>query len=404
VAARFDHYATLGVDRKASQEDIKKAYRKLARKHHPDRNPGDAQAEARFKEISQAYDVLGDADKRKQYDAGTGPFAFGGRGGPGGFGGSGPHSPGGPGGFEFDASGMGDILSNLFGGAGRGRRARQRAERGRDLEAEVQISFDQAIAGAQVSLSVPTSGTCPTCHGTGAKPGTTPKVCPRCEGRGIETEGQGMFSISQPCSLCGGAGTVIEQPCPTCRGSGAVRTVKRYRVNIPAGVKDGSKIRLPGKGEPGRRGGPAGDLYVLTHVIPSPIFRRKGEHLEVEVPLTVPEALRGAEVEVPTLSGRKTLRVPPGTRHGTVQRLRGEGPPKPRGAKADGTGRTGMTGSQPTGSPPTPGGTQDRGDIHYRFTIEVPSKLTEEQQQAVDALSQVMDGNPRARLFEGASR
>ncbi len=394
MAARPDHYATLGVDKKASQEDIKKAYRKLARKHHPDRNAGDAQAEARFKEISQAYDVLGDPEKRKQYDAGTGPFAF--RSGPGGFG-SGPHPPGGfgSGGFDFDASGMGDILSNLFGGParpGRGRRARQRAERGRDLEAEVQISFDQAIAGAQVSLSVPTSGTCPTCHGIGAKPGTTPKVCPRCEGRGVETEGQGMFSISQPCSLCGGAGTVIEQPCPTCKGSGAVRTVKRYRVNIPAGVKDGSKIRLPGKGEPGRRGGPAGDLYVLTHVTPSPIFKRKGEHLEVEVPLTVPEALRGAEVEVPTLTGRKKLRVPPGTRHGTVQRLRGEGPPKPRGAKADGAETGGA------------GGSRVRGDIHYRFTIEVPSKLTDEQQQAVDALSQVLDGNPRARLFEEVSR
>ncbi len=372
MAARPDHYATLGVAQNASQDEVKKAYRKLARKHHPDRNPGDEQAEARFKEISQAYDVLGDPDKRKQYDAGTGPFARA-----GGFG-----SAGRPGGFDFDAGGMGDILSNLFGGGGgaRGRRTRQRAQRGRDLEAEVQISFDQAISGAQVSLSVPTSGTCPTCHGTGAKPGTTPKVCPRCEGRGIETEGQGMFSISQPCSRCGGAGTVIEDPCPTCKGAGSVRTVKRYRVNIPAGVKDGGRIRLPGKGEPGRSGGPPGDLYVLTHVTPSPVFRRKGENLEVEVPLTVPEALLGAEVEVPTLDGRKTLRVPPGTKHGTVQRLRGEGPPKPGSGGAD-------------GSP-------ERGDIHYRFVIEVPSKLTSEQQQAVDALSHVLDGNPRARLFE----
>lgn len=376
MAARPDYYATLGVAKNASQDEVKKAYRKLARQHHPDRNPGDEKAEARFKEISQAYDVLGDPDKRKQYDAGTGPFGLGGQGGsaggPGGF----------AGGFDFDAGSMGDILSNLFGGGGGGggrggRRARQQAQRGRDLEAEVQISFDQAIAGAQVSLSVPTSGTCPTCHGTGAKPGTTPKVCPKCEGRGIETEGQGMFSISQPCSRCGGAGTVIEDPCPTCKGAGSVRTVKRYRVNIPAGVKDGGRIRLPGKGEPGRRGGPPGDLFVLTHVAPSPIFKRKGEHLEVEVPLTVPEALLGAEVEVPTLAGRKTLRVPPGTKHGTVQRLRGEGPPK--------------AGS---GSPPA------RGDIHYRFVIEVPSKLTSEQQQAVDALSHVMDGNPRARLFE----
>jgi molecular chaperone DnaJ len=374
MAARPDYYATLGVAQNASQEEIKKAYRKLARKHHPDRNAGDKDAEARFKEISQAHDVLGDPDKRKQYDAGTGPFAtgggMGGAGGPGGF----------AQGFDFDSGSMGDILSNLFGGGGgggRGRRARQQAQRGRDLEAEVQISFDQAIHGAQVSLSVPTSGTCPTCHGTGAKPGTTPKVCPRCEGRGIETEGQGMFSISQPCSRCGGAGTVIEDPCPTCKGAGSVRTVKRYRVNIPAGVKDGGRIRLAGKGEPGRRGGPAGDLFVLTHVTPSSIFKRKGEHLEVEVPLTVPEALLGAEVEVPTLDGRKTLRVPAGTKHGTIQRLRGEGPPK--------------------------AGSDQHGDIHYRFVIEVPSKLTNEQQQAVDALSHVLDGNPRARLFEGVA-
>lgn len=378
MAARPDYYATLGVAQNASQDEIKKSYRKLARQHHPDRNAGDKEAEARFKEISAAYDVLGDPDKRKQYDAGTGPFATG-QGGPGGAGGF-------AGGFDFDASSMGDILSNLFGGGGsgaRGRRARQQPQRGRDLEAEVKISFDQAISGAQVSLSVPTTSTCPTCHGTGAKPGTTPKVCPRCEGRGIETEGQGMFSISQPCSRCGGAGTVIEDPCPTCNGSGSVRTVKRYRVNIPAGVKDGGRIRLPGKGEPGRRGGPPGDLFVLTHVTPSPIFKRKGEHLEVEVPLTVPEALLGAEVEVPTLHGRKTLRVPPGTKHGTVQRLRGEGPPKP--------------GSRPE---PTHPGATEHGDIHYRFVIEVPSKLTDEQQQAVDALSHVLDGNPRARLFE----
>ncbi len=373
MATRPDYYKTLGVDKKASAEEIKKAYRKLARRYHPDRNPDDKQAEERFKEISQANDVLGDPAKRKQYDSGTGPFAAGGAGGPG-FGGFGN--------FDFDASSMGDILSNLFGGGGGGgaggRRARSRPQRGSDLETEVRISFDQAISGAQVPLSVPTSGMCPTCHGTGAKPGTTPKVCPRCEGRGIETQGQGLFSISQPCSRCGGSGTVIEDPCSTCGGLGAVRTVKKFRVNIPAGVKEGSRIRVPGKGEAGMRGGPAGDLYVITHVTPSPVFKRKGEHLEVEVPLTIPEALRGGEVRVPTLEGSKTLRVKPGTRHGTVQRLRGEGPPK-LGGKA-------------------------RGDIHYRFTIDVPETLTDEQQQAVEALAQVMNGNPRAKLFSEASQ
>src|ERR1700716_3865504 len=321
MATRPDYYKALGVDKKATPEEIKKAYRKLARTYHPDRNPDDKRAEERFKEISQAHDALGDPEKRKQYDSGSGPFATG-AGPGGGFGGFGN--------FDFDASSMGDILSNLFGAQGGGRRSRgrPRAERGADVEAQVSITFDQAIAGAQIPLQVPMQTMCETCRGTGAKPGTTPKVCPRCEGRGIETQGQGMFSISQPCSLCGGAGTVIEDPCPTCRGSGAVRTVKRMRVNIPAGVRDGSRIRLPGKGEPGRRGGPPGDLYLITHVTPSPVFARKGDNFEVEVPLTIPEALRGAQVQVPTLSATKTLRVRPGTKHGTVQRLRGEGPPK----------------------------------------------------------------------------
>src|SRR5437899_6778753 len=367
MALRPDYYKTLGVDKKASAEEIKKAYRKLARKYHPDRNPDDKQAEARFKEISQAYDVLGDPEKRKQYDSGTGPFATG-AGPGGGFGGFGN--------FDFDASSMGDILSNLFGG--RGARQRPKAERGADLEAHVSLSFDQAISGAQVPLQVPMHASCPTCHGTGAKPGTSPIVCPRCEGRGIETQGQGMFSISQPCSRCGGSGTVIDDPCPTCHGSGAVRTVKRLRVNIPAGVREGSRIRLPGKGEPGRRGGPPGDLYLVTHVTSSTVFARKGDNLEVEVPLTIPEALRGAEVQVPTLDGTKTLRVRPGTKHGTVQRLRGEGPPKLGGSS------------------------QARGDIHYRFVIDVPDKLDAEQQKAVEALSKAMNGNPRARLFEQA--
>jgi len=372
MATRPDYYKTLGVDKQATADEIKKAYRKLARQYHPDRNPGDKQAEARFKEISQAHDVLGDPEKRKQYDSGSGAFASG-AGPGGGFGGFGN--------FDFDASSMGDILSNLFGGSTSGRRVRTkpRSEKGADLETQVSITFDQAVAGAQVPLQIPMHATCPTCHGTGAKPGTAPSVCPRCEGRGIETQGQGMFSISQPCSRCGGTGTVIEDPCPTCSGAGAVRTVKRLRVNIPAGVRDGSRIRLAGKGEPGRNGGPPGDLYLITHVAPSTLFTRKGEHLEVEVPLSIPEALRGADVQVPTLSGTKTLRVRPGTAHGTVQRLRGEGPPKL-------------------------GSGSDRGDIHYRFVIDVPQKLSDEQQQAVEELSKSMGtSNPRAGLFENGS-
>jgi molecular chaperone DnaJ len=357
--AQRDLYSVLGVDKKASPDEIKKAYRKLARQYHPDRNAGDKQAEERFKEISAAYDVLGDPDKRKQYDRG-GFFTGGGPGG----------APGG-----FDTGSFSDILSNLFGGGAGARTTARgpRAERGRDLEAEVSISFEQSVDGAQIPLTVPTAQMCGTCRGTGAKPGTAPKVCPRCQGRGIESQGQGLFSISQPCSRCNGTGAIIEDPCPTCSGSGSVRTVKKYRVNIPAGVRDGSRVRLAGKGEPGRSGGPAGDLYVITRVASSPVFKRKGDNVEVEVPLTIPEAIRGAEVEVPTLSGRKKLRVPAGTKHGTVQRLRGEGPPRLNG--------------------------KGRGDIHYRFVIDVPASLSEEQSEAVEKLSEVMNGNPRARLF-----
>jgi molecular chaperone DnaJ len=368
AATKPDLYKVLGVGKNASEEEIKKAYRKLARQYHPDRNPGDAKAEERFKEVSAAHDVLSDPDKRRAYDQGTGPFATGG-------------------GAGFDPSTFGsfsDILSNLFGGGGGGGRgggrtgggragASPRAQRGRDLETEVSLSFEEAVAGAQASLAVPTSTPCETCHGTGAKPGTKPVVCPVCQGRGVESQGQGLFSITQPCSRCGGTGTVIETPCPTCGGLGARRTIKRLRVNVPAGVRDGSRVRIAGKGEAGVNGGPPGDLYVITRVADSPVFKHVGDHLEVEVPLTVPEALGGATVEVPTLRGSKRLRVAPGTRHGTVQRLRGEGAPKLGG--------------------------KGRGDIHYRYTIELPSQLTPDQQRAVEQLSRVMNGNPRERLF-----
>ena len=369
AATKPDLYKVLGVGRNASDEEIKKAYRKLARQYHPDTNPGDARAEERFKEISAANDVLSDPEKRKAYDQGTGPFAAGG-------------------GAGFDPNAFGsfsDILSDLFGRGGsgptrpgrggRGHRgtAGPRVQRGRDLETEVSLSFEQAVDGTQASLAIPTSTPCETCHGTGARPGTSPVVCPVCQGRGVESQGQGLFSITQPCSRCGGTGSIIESPCATCGGSGARRTVKRLKVNVPAGVRDGSRVRIAGKGEPGVGGGPPGDLYVVTRVSPSPIFKPAGEHLEVEVPLTVVEALQGATVEVPTLHGSKRLRIAPGTRHGAVQRLRGEGAPL--------LGRRG------------------RGDIRYRFTIEVPQQLTPEQREAVERLAQVMNGNPRERLF-----
>jgi molecular chaperone DnaJ len=352
-----DPYQVLGVDKKASDDEIKKAYRKLARQYHPDTNAGDKQAEERFKEVQQAYSILSDPEKRRAFDAGGGIFG-------GGFD---------PGAFrEGFGGGIGDILSDLFGARG-GAGAGTRPQRGRDLETEVHVSFDQAMEGAQVPVSVPLSAPCPTCHGTGAKPGTQPTVCTRCQGRGVEAESQGLFSISQPCRQCGGTGTEIKDPCPTCGGTGQTRQVKRYRVNIPAGVRDGSRVRLAGKGEAGPRGGPPGDLYVVTRVGDSPIFKRRGDNLEVEVPITIPEAIRGATIEVPTLSGTKRIRVPPGTQHGSIQRLRGEGPPRLGG--------------------------RGRGDIHYRLMIDVPRSLSREQREAVDELAQVIDGNPREQLF-----
>jgi molecular chaperone DnaJ len=362
-----DPYKTLGVDKKASDDEIKKAYRKLARQYHPDRNPGDESSEERFKEVQEAYSILSDAEKRKRYDSGGGIFGSG-------FDPSAFRRGGGAGGGGFS-----DILSDLFGGGSgpTGAGVRTAPERGRDLETEVHISFEQAMEGAQVPVAVTVSATCPTCKGSGAKPGTSPTVCSRCQGRGIEQQGQGLFSISQPCSKCGGTGTEIKDPCPTCHGAGQTRQVKRYRANVPAGVKDGSRVRLAGKGESGRRGGPPGDLYVVTRVTDSPIFRRKGENLEVDVPITIPEAIRGATVEVPTLNGSKRIRVPAGTQHGSVQRLRGEGPPKLGG--------------------------KGRGDIHYKLTIDVPRSLNKKQKQAVDSLADVMEDNPRERLFEGRS-
>ena len=373
MAPNRDFYEVLGVSKNASADEIKKSYRELARKWHPDRNHDDPDAEERFKEIQQAYDTLSDDDKRKEYDSGG---VFGGFGGFGGAGRGGGGAGGFPGGFASD---LGGIFSTIFtrGGAEAGG---GRAQRGRDLEAEVQLTFDQAMNGAQITVAVPTTETCPTCSGTGAKPGTSPRVCPRCGGRGVDSESQGFFSIQQPCPECGGQGQIIDDPCETCAGAGITEQTKRYRVNIPAGVHDGSRIRLAGKGEAGFRGGPRGDLYVTTRVTPSPVFRQRPDgNLDVDLPVSVTEAIQGATIEVPTLNGSKKIRIPAGTQHGTTQRLRGEGPPRTKG-----TGR---------------------GDIHYRVQLDVPRKLNDEQRNAVEKLADSFNGqNPRESLLRQAPR
>jgi molecular chaperone DnaJ len=362
-----DLYKVLGVSKGASEEEIKKAHRKLARQYHPDRNPEDPKAEEKFKEVQGAYDVLPDPEKRREYDAGGAFAGFG-----GGAGGAGPFA-GGAGGFDVS-----DIFSNLFGRGAGGRGGQPQQVRGRDLETEIALSFDQAVHGAQVQVTVPKAERCPTCHGSGAKPGTSPVTCPRCEGRGIDAQSQGFFSISQPCPQCGGQGQIVEDPCPTCGGSGLTQQTKRYKVRIPAGVKDGARIRLAGKGEAGQRGGPPGDLFVVTRVAASPVFKRlDGGNLEVTVPITIAEALRGATIEVPTLEGTKKIKVGTGTRHGQVQRLKGEGAPKPRG--------------------------RGKGDIRYRLEIEMPDELTPEQEEAAAKLAEAFNGaDPRAELLRKA--
>ena len=302
-------YESLGVAKNASADEIKKAYRKLARQYHPDKNPGDAAAEERFKEVQNAYDLLSDPEKREQYDR---------------FGSANGRGPGaGGGGFNwsttegFDFGDLSDLFGGMFGGGRFGGGARPTpAQRGNDVEVQVNLSFEDALEGAEVKIPVALEVACHTCHGSGAKPGTAPKVCPQCGGRGVVSESQGFFALSQPCPRCRGNGTVIEDPCPRCHGAGRERRTKRYTVKIPAGVKDGSRIKLRGKGEAGYGGAEAGDLYVVTRVAPSKVFTRRGDDLVVDIPVTYPEAALGAQVDVPTPDVSVTVKVKPGTTDG----------------------------------------------------------------------------------------
>ena len=352
MAAVKDLYETLGVARGASQDEIKKAYRKLARRHHPDANPGDAAAEERFKEVQAAYDVLSDPEKRKQYDR------FGSQNGRGGAG---------PGGFNFegfdvsDLGDLGDIFGGLFGGRGRGgQQQRQRGQRGSDLEVEIRLSFEDSLQGVETTIPVELETACRECGGSGAKPGTAPTLCPECKGRGVISESQGLFALSQPCPRCRGNGTVIEDPCPRCHGSGRERRTKRYTVKIPAGVKDGSRIRLRGKGEAGYGGAEAGDLYVVTRVEPSKVYTRRGDDLVVDVPVSYPDAALGAQVKVPTPDGEVTVKVKSGTEDGTLLRVKGKGAPKLKGS--------------------------GRGDVLARVKLTVPKKLSKKQRELIEEL------------------
>ena len=355
-------YDTLGVSKTASADEIKKAYRKLARENHPDRNPGDKAAEERFKEVQTAYDVLSDAEKRKQYDAwGT----TNGRPGPGPGGGSGD--------FGFDIGDLGDLFGGLFGRGGATRTRRPAPERGTDVEAQVNVSFEDSLRGVETRIPVDVDTACSQCGGTGAKAGTAPKICPECNGRGVTAESQGLFSLSRPCPRCRGNGTVIEDPCDSCKGSGRERRTRRYNVKIPAGVKDGTRIRLKGKGEPGAAGGPSGDLFVVTKVEPSPLYERRADDLVIEVPVTYPEAALGTTVEVPTPYGeRLSLKVAAGSEDGKLLRMRGHGAPKLKGS--------------------------GKGDLLARLKLTVPQKLTKAEREALEKLQKISRENPREGL------
>ncbi|TQV64987.1 MAG: molecular chaperone DnaJ [Halothiobacillaceae bacterium] len=359
--AKKDLYEILGVAKNASEDELKKAYRRLAMKFHPDRNPDDKDAEAKFKEAKEAYEILTDAQKRAAYDQ-FGHAAFeggmGGGGGPGGFGG------GYGGGAQFSDI-FGDVFGDIFGG-GRGRGG-TRAYRGADLQYNLEISLEEAVAGTTVKIRVPTTEPCEACDGSGAKKGTKPKTCPTCGGAGAVRIQQGIFAVQQTCPTCHGRGQVIEEPCPVCRGQGRVQTHKTLSVKIPAGVDTGDRIRLGSEGEPGEHGGPAGDLFVVIHVKPHPIFTRQDADLYCEVPISFATAALGGEVDVPTLGGRARLKIPAETQSGRLFRLRGKGVAPVRG-----------------GAP---------GDLICKVNIETPVKLSEEQKALLQQFDDSLNGD-----------
>jgi len=365
-----DYYAILGVAPTATAKEVTSAYRKLARQFHPDANPGDATAEERFKAISAAYDVVGDEARRKEYDQVRAMGPMGPMGG---------HGNGGFDGLRFSGN-LGDLLGNLFGrgeegGFAPGGPFSRGPQRGADLEADLHLSFTDAVAGVTTSVHLVSEASCPECHGSGAKPGTTPRVCPDCHGRGVLDDNQGVFSFSRPCTNCGGRGVFIDSPCATCGGVGITTRPRMVKVKMPAGVRDGQTIRLKGKGAPGRNNGPAGDLYVRVHVGRHRLFARDGDHLTVTVPVTFPEAALGADIKVPTIEGDSvTIRIPAGTPSGRIFRVRD------RGVALSGAG------------------SKKRGDLLVTVEVAVPVELSEAERHAVEALRDASGVSPREGL------
>ncbi len=368
-----DYYKVLGVPQSATDTEIRRAYRKLAKENHPDAHPG---KEERFKEISAAYDVLSEPAKRKEYDEirRLGPMAAGGAGG---FPGGGPGGAGGAGGTPFTnirTENLGDIFGDILGrfGAGTagGRPRTAPGQRGEDVEAELHLAFLDALNGVTTTVNVTTEASCSTCSGTGAAPGTSPTVCSRCGGRGVTSDNQGLFSFSRACPQCGGRGMTVETPCPTCRGTGIEKRPRQVKVRIPAGVDDGQRIRVKSRGAPGRGGGPPGDLWVTVRVAAHKVFGRKGRNLTLTVPITFAEAALGAEITVPTLDGTVVLRVPPGTRSGRTFRVKGRGVADDKGA----------------------------GDLLVTVEVAVPTKLSAAEREAIEALATASTDSPRTHL------
>jgi molecular chaperone DnaJ len=377
-----DYYKVLGVTKDASQADIKKVYRKLARELHPDKNPGDTSAEARFKEVSEAYDVLSDPAKRKEYDEARSLFGSGGLGGFGGFGGFGASGGGGQQRtrVNFDMSDMfgggssgnvNDLFEGLFGtGSGRTTTRRAGPRRGQDATADVTLAFEDAVRGVTMPLRLSGPATCMTCGGSGAKPGTAPRRCTNCGGSGFVSRNQGAFGFSEPCVECRGTGQIIDEPCPDCHGSGATTQTRTINVRIPAGVRDGARVRLAGKGTPGTQGAPAGDLYVTVHVEPHKLFGRNGDDLTLVVPISFHEAALGTTLRVPTLTGSVGLKIAPGTPSGRTLRVRGRG-----------VSRRGNT-----------------GDLLVTVEVAVPTHLDKAAREALERFAATQTDDPRPEI------